>query len=44
MLLDTFLVRTILVPSIIIKLGKWSFWPRKLHDRNEEKRKDNVAE
>ncbi len=43
-LLDTFLVRTILVPSIIIKLGKWSFWPRKLHDRNEEKRKDNVAE
>jgi RND superfamily putative drug exporter len=28
-LLDTFLVRTILVPAIINVLGKWSFWPYK---------------
>ena len=29
-LLDTFLVRTILVPAIINSLGKWSFWPYKI--------------
>lgn len=29
-LLDTFLVRTILVPAIINSLGKWSFWPYKM--------------
>lgn len=29
-LLDTFLVRTILVPAIINGLGKWSFWPYKI--------------
>ncbi|SEQ49323.1 putative drug exporter of the RND superfamily [Virgibacillus subterraneus] len=28
-LIDTFLVRTILTPAIILKLGKWSFWPGK---------------
>ncbi|MFD1020234.1 MMPL family transporter [Thalassobacillus hwangdonensis] len=26
-LIDTFLVRTILTPAIILLLGKWSFWP-----------------
>ncbi|MFG6116134.1 MMPL family transporter [Halobacillus sp. MO56] len=26
-LIDTFLVRTILTPAIIMKLGKWSFYP-----------------
>ncbi|SDC08350.1 putative drug exporter of the RND superfamily [Shouchella lonarensis] len=28
-LLDTFVVRTVLVPALMIQLGKWSFWPRK---------------
>ena len=28
-LLDTFVVRTTLVPAIIVLLGKWSWWPRK---------------
>lgn len=29
-LIDTFVVRPLLIPAILIKLGKWSFWPRKL--------------
>ena len=28
-LLDTFVVRTTLVPAIIVLLGRWSWWPRK---------------
>lgn len=28
-LLDTFVVRTTLVPAIIVLLGKWSWWPRR---------------
>lgn len=30
-LLDTFFVRTLLVPSIVVLLGKWNWWPSKLH-------------
>ena len=30
-LIDTFVVRPLLIPAILIKLGKWSFWPRKLN-------------
>jgi len=29
-LIDTFLVRTIVIPALIVLLGKWSFWPKKL--------------
>jgi putative drug exporter of the RND superfamily len=29
-LIDTFLIRTILVPAIMVKLGKYSLWPQKL--------------
>ncbi|MCL5736250.1 MAG: MMPL family transporter [Actinobacteria bacterium] len=28
-LLDTFVVRTTLVPAIVVLLGKWSWWPRR---------------
>jgi putative drug exporter of the RND superfamily len=28
-LLDTFIVRTTLVPAIIVLLGRWSWWPRR---------------
>jgi RND superfamily putative drug exporter len=28
-LLDTFFVRTLLVPSIVTMLGKWNWWPSK---------------
>jgi RND superfamily putative drug exporter len=30
-LLDTFFVRTLLVPSIVELLGKWNWWPSKLY-------------
>lgn len=30
-LLDTFLVRTLLVPSIVVLLGKWNWWPSHLY-------------
>lgn len=32
-LLDTFFVRTLLVPSIVAWLGKWNWWPSKLHSK-----------
>jgi putative drug exporter of the RND superfamily len=36
-LMDTFLVRTLLVPSTVVLLGRWNWWPSKLHmDRPAE--------
>ena len=38
-LMDTFLVRTLLVPSAVVLLGRWNWWPSRLsqpapaHDR-----------
>jgi putative drug exporter of the RND superfamily len=32
-LMDTFLVRTLLVPSIVILLGRWNWWPSPLFRR-----------
>ena len=29
-LLDTFLIRTLLVPSMVVLLGRWNWWPSKL--------------
>jgi len=29
-LLDTFIVRTLLVPSTVVLLGRWNWWPSKL--------------
>ncbi|MBO1914294.1 MMPL family transporter [Microvirga sp. 3-52] len=29
-LIDTFIVRPVLIPAILILLGKWSFWPKKI--------------
>ncbi len=36
-LMDTFLVRTLLVPSTVAILGKWNWWPSDLHDRHLDK-------
>ena len=33
-LLDTFFVRTLLVPSIVALLGKWNWWPSKLYQQH----------
>ncbi|TAN24970.1 MAG: MMPL family transporter [Actinomycetota bacterium] len=35
-LMDTFLVRTLLVPSIVVLLGKYNWWPSKLVQTQEE--------
>jgi RND superfamily putative drug exporter len=35
-LMDTFLVRTLLVPSTVAILGRWNWWPSDLHDRHED--------
>ena len=29
-LMDTFIVRTVLVPTIVVLLGRWNWWPSKL--------------
>jgi len=31
-LMDTFLVRTLLVPSTVVLLGRWNWWPSRLHE------------
>jgi putative drug exporter of the RND superfamily len=28
--MDTFLVRTLLVPSTVVLLGRWNWWPSQL--------------
>jgi RND superfamily putative drug exporter len=28
--MDTFLVRTLLVPSTVVLLGRWNWWPSKM--------------
>ncbi len=35
-LMDTFLVRTLLVPSTVILLGRWNWWPSKLGTGTED--------
>jgi RND superfamily putative drug exporter len=43
-LLDTFFVRTLLVPSVAVLLGRWNWWPSRLsredheHDRHDSGR------
>ncbi len=35
-LLDTFFVRTLLVPSVVVLLGRWNWWPSKLSDEDHD--------
>jgi len=37
-LMDTFLVRTLLVPSTVVLLGRWNWWPSKLSRRPADQR------
>jgi len=30
-LMDTFLVRTLLVPSAVVLIGRWNWWPSALY-------------
>lgn len=39
-LLDTFIVRPLLVPAITVVLGRFAFWPGKLWKKNETKKLD----
>jgi RND superfamily putative drug exporter len=32
-LLDTFFVRTLLIPTVVALLGKWNWWPSKLSSK-----------
>jgi RND superfamily putative drug exporter len=33
-LMDTFLVRTLLVPSTVVLLGRWNWWPSRMSRRD----------
>ena len=35
-LIDTFIVRAILVPSIAVLIGRWSWWPSRLSQKTEK--------
>jgi putative drug exporter of the RND superfamily len=44
-LMDTFLVRTLLVPSVVVLLGRWNWWPSKLSsEEHHERIHDGSAE
>jgi RND superfamily putative drug exporter len=34
-LMDTFLVRTLIVPSVVALLGRWNWWPSRLGEPEE---------
>ena len=40
-LLDTFFVRTILVPSVAVLLGRWNWWPSAIS--NERRLADTLS-
>jgi putative drug exporter of the RND superfamily len=41
-LMDTFLIRTLLVPSIVILLGRWNWWPSALGRSGEEHKRQRL--
>ncbi|MGR5976479.1 MMPL family transporter [Bacillus paranthracis] len=42
-LLDTFIVRPLLVPAITVVLGRFAFWPGKLSRKSEEIQKSGCV-
>lgn len=43
-LMDTFLVRTLLVPSVVVLLGRWNWWPSQLAGDEHHERIHGLAE
>ncbi|OBH11477.1 RND family transporter [Mycobacterium sp. E1747] len=43
LLLDTLVVRTLLMPSIATLLGRWFWWPRVVHPRGDNARRSVAA-
>ncbi|OBG34965.1 hypothetical protein A5672_22215 [Mycobacterium alsense] len=43
LLLDTLIVRTLLMPSIATLLGRWFWWPQVVHPRGDNARRPAVA-
>jgi RND superfamily putative drug exporter len=43
-LLDTFVVRTLLVPSAVVLLGRWNWWPSRLSRRHAAEPEASAAE
>jgi RND superfamily putative drug exporter len=41
-LLDTFLIRTLLVPAFVTLLGRWNWWPSKLYRQPIDEQPDTV--
>jgi RND superfamily putative drug exporter len=42
-LMDTFIVRTILVPCTVVLLGRWNWWPSKLSRADQQPRGEGAA-
>ena len=42
-LMDTFVVRTVLVPSTVVLLGRWNWWPSKLSRRPADQPQEPVG-
>jgi putative drug exporter of the RND superfamily len=42
-LMDTFLVRTLLVPSVVVLLGRWNWWPSHLASDEHHERIHGAA-
>ncbi len=42
-IMDTFVVRTVLVPCTVVLLGRWNWWPSKLHMDQPEGTTDAVG-
>jgi RND superfamily putative drug exporter len=40
-LIDTFVVRSLMVPSIVLLLGRWNWWPSR--PRTERREREPVA-
>jgi putative drug exporter of the RND superfamily len=42
-LMDTFVVRTVLVPCTVVLLGRWNWWPSKLSRADQQPRGEGTA-